>query len=173
MKLGFYKVDNSLGYGRHTFDNIYDKPEKIEEMLQPLLDTDEAAIVYLESKESIDIFVDEYNDEIYDGGWFVVLIRDHEDDEPKKTVYVVTYVGLSDSEYDANGYSECRVYSDKEAAIEKLKALRDNEIAELEEQGRDYEILKDEPMECRISWCGHGEQVRIEVHKEEMIFSHE
>lgn len=82
MKLAFYQVNNSLGYERNTFDALYDNPRKIEEMLQPLLDKDEAAIVNLADTESVDFFVDEYNDEVYDGGWWTVLIRDYEE-EPK------------------------------------------------------------------------------------------
>lgn len=82
-----------------------------------------------------------------------------------KRMYCVTYVGLSDSEYDANGYSEVALYDTKAAAKAKLKAWRDNEIEELKEQERDYEILADEDDEVRISWCAHGEQVRIEVHE--------
>jgi len=88
------------------------------------------------------------------------------DEKPK--MWCVTYVGLSDSEYDANGYSEVALYATKDAAIAKLKAWRDNEIAELKEQERDYEILEDEDDECRISWCGHTEQIRIEVHEVEL-----
>ena len=86
----------------------------------------------------------------------------------KRKVYVVTYVGLSDSEYEANGYSDCHVYNDRDAALAKLKELRDAEIETLKDEGRDYEVLKDEDDECRISWCGHGEQVRIEVHLADM-----
>ena len=86
----------------------------------------------------------------------------------EKKMYCVTYVGLSDSEYDSNGYSEVALYATKDAAKAKLKAWRDNEIAELKEQERDYEILEDEDDECRISWCGHGEQIRIEVHEVEL-----
>lgn len=84
MKLGLYKVNNSLGYDRTTFYNYYDNPHKIEEMLQPLLDKDEAAIVNLEDVESIDEFAEGYNDELYDGGWWAVTIRDYEDDEVER-----------------------------------------------------------------------------------------
>ena len=163
MKLAFYKVGNSLGFDRHSFDDM--SAEQIEQHLQPLLNDDnEAAIVNLDDKESVEFFTDEYNDEIYDLGWWCVLIRDA--DKPK--MWCVTYVGLSDSEYKANGYSEVALYATKDAAKAKLKAWRDNEIAELKEQDRDYEILEDEDDECRISWCGHGEQVRIEVHEVEL-----
>ena len=163
MKLAFYKVGNSLGFDRHSFDDM--SAEQIELHLQPLLNDDnEAAIVNLDDKESVEFFTEEYNDEIYDLGWWCVLIRDA--DKPK--MWCVTYVGLSDSEYKANGYSEVALYATKDAAKAKLKAWRDNEIAELKEQERDYEILEDEDDECRISWCGHTEQIRIEVHEVEL-----
>lgn len=81
-------MNNSLGYERHTFDNIYDDPRKIEEMLQPLLEKDEAAIVNLEDMESVDFFVNDYNDQEFDGGWWAVTIRDYEDDvEPKEWTF--------------------------------------------------------------------------------------
>lgn len=74
MKLGFYKVGNSQGYGRHTFDNMYDKPEEIERMLQPLLnDDDEAAIINLDDCESVELFAEEHNDDVYNGYWCVVI----------------------------------------------------------------------------------------------------
>lgn len=87
-------------------------------------------------------------------------------EEPK--LYAVTYVGLSDSEYDADGYSEVAICDSLDKAKAKLKSWRDNEIADLEEQEREYEILQDEDNKCRISWCSHGEQVRIEIHEVEM-----
>ena len=88
------------------------------------------------------------------------------DDKPK--MWCVTYVGLSDSEYEANGYSEVALYATMDAAKAKLKAWRDAEIGNLKDEGRDYEILEDEDDECRISWCGHTEQIRIEVHEVEL-----
>lgn len=74
MKLGFYKVDNSLGFDRHSFDCM--SGEQIELHLQPLLNDDnEAAIVNLDDFESVEIFSEEFNDEIYDGGWWCVVIN--------------------------------------------------------------------------------------------------
>lgn len=88
------------------------------------------------------------------------------DSKPK--MWCVTYVGLSDSEYKANGYSDVALYTTKEAAKAKLKAWRDDEIAALKKQEQDYEILEDEDDECRIGWSGYGEQVRIEIHEVEL-----
>ena len=73
MKLAFYKVDNSLGFDRHTFDGM--SSEQIEASLQPLLnDDDEAAIINLDDPESVGFFTEEYNNEVYDNGWWSVLI---------------------------------------------------------------------------------------------------
>ncbi|MBQ8713106.1 MAG: hypothetical protein IJ551_09865 [Prevotella sp.] len=81
----------------------------------------------------------------------------------RKQIYTVSYVGLSDSEYEANGYCETFVYRSQEKAEAKLKAMRDALIENCKAEGRDYEILKDEDLDFRMSWCGHGEQVRIEI----------
>lgn len=86
---------------------------------------------------------------------------------PQK-VYVVTYVGLSDSEYDANGYCESAVCTDLAAAKAKMKAWREAEIENCKAEGRDYEILEDEAMEFRMSWCGHGEQLRLKIEEKEV-----
>ena len=89
---------------------------------------------------------------------------EEENDLPnRKQIYTVSCVTLSDSEYDANGYCSTYVYRSQERAEAKLKALRDAEIEYCKSEGRDYEILEDEPMEFRMSWCAHGEQIRIKV----------
>ena len=75
MTLAFYKVDNSQGYERHTFDYIFDKPSEIKEMLYKL--TDEELYMYdMNSKYDARYFEDDYNDEILDGGWWCVVIND-------------------------------------------------------------------------------------------------
>lgn len=81
----------------------------------------------------------------------------------RKQIYTVSYVGLSDSEDDANGYCETYVYRSQEKAEAKMKALRDNEIENCKAEGHDYEILEDEGMRFRMSWCGGTEQVRITI----------
>lgn len=90
------------------------------------------------------------------------------DEQPKQKVWVLTYVGLSDSDYEANGYSEVHVCGTLEAAKEKMRQLLDAEIENCKAEGRDYEILEDETTELRMSWCCHGEQVRLEIHEEEV-----
>lgn len=72
MKLALYKVGNSLGFDRHTFDGY--EPKAIEDALQPLLNDDnEAAIVCLEDAESVELFVEEFNNQVYDGYWGVLI----------------------------------------------------------------------------------------------------
>ena len=89
------------------------------------------------------------------------------EDEPKK-VWVVTYVGLSDSEWAANGYCECHVCGTLEAAKAKMRQLRDAEIENCKAEGCGYKILKDETTEMHMSRCCHGEQIRLEIHEEEV-----
>lgn len=73
MELAFYKVNNSCGYERHTFDMWYDRPQEIRDMLAKL--GDEELKIY-DMDYDIDFFQDDYNDEKLDGGWWCVAIRD-------------------------------------------------------------------------------------------------
>lgn len=73
MTLAFYKVDNSQNYGRHTFDGIYDKPEKIKEMLSKLSD-EELRMYDMDNKYDKEDFKDDYNDEVLDGGWWLWIL---------------------------------------------------------------------------------------------------
>ena len=85
MILAFYKVNNSLAYGRHEFDKFYDQPELIVEKLNKLpedevkfYDTDHFGYGAVPSPNLAD-FVEDYNDEELDGGWWVIAINN-----PKK-----------------------------------------------------------------------------------------
>ena len=73
MLLAFYSVGNSQDYERHTFDELYDEPEKIKEMLNKLGE-DELRVYDIENKYDIDLFQEDYNDEDLDGGWWCVPI---------------------------------------------------------------------------------------------------
>lgn len=66
--LVFYKVDNSQNYDRHTFDYIYDDGEKIGKMLGKL--NDDELKCYNLSCDDLWYFVEDYNDEELDGGWW-------------------------------------------------------------------------------------------------------
>lgn len=79
--------------------------------------------------------------------------------------FILTYVGLSDSDYEANGYSNVFLFSTYEKAKERMKLLIKNECEYLKEEGREYEILEDTEDEFRMSWSGHGEQVRLQIHE--------
>lgn len=79
MILAFYRVDNSHGFERNSFDRIYDNPSEILSELQKLNDDEvkfyEVATGYQTRLPSLDDFVENYNDEDLDGGWWSVLIR--------------------------------------------------------------------------------------------------
>lgn len=78
MYIAFYKVDNSMGYERHTFDHIYDKPKEIFKMLKKLDEDEwklyEMSVGYDTKMPSLDDFEEDYNNEELDGGWWCVLI---------------------------------------------------------------------------------------------------
>lgn len=81
--LAFYSVDNSCGYGRHEFDDIYDDGKAILSKLKKLPE-DELWLYDLDWKGQGDSAFGEgsctgyeelaidYNDEVLDGGKWVV-----------------------------------------------------------------------------------------------------
>ena len=75
MLLAFYKVDNSLGYERHSFDDIHDKPQEIKDMLCGLSD-DELRVYDMNNIYDVDDLKEDYNDEILDNGWGGIVIND-------------------------------------------------------------------------------------------------
>ena len=80
MTLAFYKVDNSLGLERHSFD-CEDKSEKIMETLAKLPDG-ECKIYNMDyygwgnrpAPNAAD-FEEDYNNEELDGGWWCIVIQ--------------------------------------------------------------------------------------------------
>lgn len=79
MILAFYKVNNSKGYKRHTFDAY--TPETIMEMLNELKD-DEVHFFDAdhygwgaEPSPNLADFEEMYNDEDLDGGWWCIVIN--------------------------------------------------------------------------------------------------
>lgn len=77
MTLAFFKVDNSLEYDRHTFDDICMQPSKVREMLDKLAEEGNEVRYYdLNVKEQVWDFQEDYNDEILDGGWWCVTINE-------------------------------------------------------------------------------------------------
>lgn len=80
MIIAFYKVGNSLNYERHTFDNLFDQPEKILEMLNKL--SEEEVRIYevdkydLQSKTTnLADFEQHFNDEELDNGWWCIVLN--------------------------------------------------------------------------------------------------
>jgi len=73
MTLVFYKVNNSQDYDPFTFDDIYDKPDKIKKMLEKLSD-EELRMYDMDNKYDKVAFEDDYNDEVLDGGWWLWIL---------------------------------------------------------------------------------------------------
>lgn len=76
--LVFYAVSNSLNYGRHEFDNISKDGKAIFSKLAKLPPDEwkfydlDASYDYNFYKHKIEGFVDDYNNEELDGGFWVV-----------------------------------------------------------------------------------------------------
>lgn len=94
MKIAFYKVINSKNYDRHTFECL--KPAEIKELLAELSD-EELSIYDMDSSYDRACMESDYNDECYDGGWWMVILKDEEDsidpattttfDDPAQDIY--------------------------------------------------------------------------------------
>lgn len=80
MLLAFYAVYNRLDYDRHTFDSIYDKPEEILEKLKMLPEAEyriyDLSTTSTNTKNyTLGDFVEDYNNEMLDGGWWTIAIN--------------------------------------------------------------------------------------------------
>lgn len=76
-ELVFYKVDNSMDYDRHTFDGLDGN-----EAYAMLANLPEDEVHFYELTEgyntrgpSLSDFIEDYNDEELDGGWWCTIIK--------------------------------------------------------------------------------------------------
>lgn len=142
MVIAFYKVDNSKGYERHSFDHM-DKAEDIYNALNQLpeeewrtydLSTTSQSGMY----PSLGDFVEDYNNQIIDGdGWFVIVLP-----EEKATSYALVKTiqgeGYAFGADDALPQVEIlATSSSKEELQAKMKELLQSEEEYLEE-GEDF-----------------------------------
>lgn len=145
--LAFYNADNHKGFDRHTFDDIYNNPKLIVRMLLSLNDG-EYHIYYF--PEDADILQDDYDNEVLDGGWWMVPLYETEK-QPKNTHAVVEYseygggrvtyketmvgaMAIFDARRDE--YAKCEVKTNQESRVPiSLYGLDEDRI------GRHVEII--------------------------------
>lgn len=89
MTIAFYKVNNSLNYERHEFDQFCDQPQEVLDMLQRLPEDevkfyDADKYNWQSETPSLADFENDYNDEELDGGWWCIVIQ--EPKEQKETL---------------------------------------------------------------------------------------
>lgn len=167
MKLGFYKVNNSKNYDRHTFDDLYDKPEEIERMLAEL--PDEEIKIFSASAygyggtapwPNLADFEEDYNNEELDLGWWFVVLRY---DEPK---YVWVFSGEQTWE-DKTADIVIEIFSTEDAAHKYMKEFindnsTDESIAEYVERKK-WEVEYNTPDLYRAFRDGHYSSDHIEL----------
>ena len=113
--LAFYRVDNHKGFERHTFDGIYNNPKLIVRMLLSLkVEEEEYRIYYF--PEDADILQEDYNDEVLDGGWWMVPL--YETEKQPKNAYAVV-------EYADNGFGKVSYTETMDEAMAIFNARRD------------------------------------------------
>ena len=84
MIIAFYKVENSLGLERHSFDNEEDGKKILETLAQlpdgecKVYDMSVYGYGNLPCPNAVD-FKEDYNNEELDGGWWCVVIKKDED----------------------------------------------------------------------------------------------
>ena len=81
--------------------------------------------------------------------------------------YVVTYVGLSDSDPDGNGYCEVKVCSERHIAERVAKEWAQREMDEQKDSAPSMQKSADKFV---VSWCSGTERVIIRIHEERVIW---
>ena len=128
MTIAFYKVDNSLNYERHEFDQFCDQPQEIMDMLQRLPEEEvkfyNADKYSWQSKEpTLADFESDYNDEELDGGWWCIVIQEPKEqkvylivqDKPFGKVFARVFGSMEEAEKAMNERDEIsgeRLYAD-------------------------------------------------------------
>lgn len=119
--LVFYPVGNELSYGRHAFDLMTD--EEAWEELQKL----EGAMVYDMTRSDrrgrmLDMcdFIEDYNDEELDGGWWSIILTLPEEQVEEQRKLIGYQIDFGEEPWP-EGLFSFQVFRTKEAATEFLE----------------------------------------------------
>lgn len=97
--------------------------------------------------------VEDLESELYDACYTLI-----------KAYYVVSYVGLSDNEQDADGYNQTKLFNEIESAENYVDKLCEQEMETQKDSNPKHSV--DDDGKHIISWAGDSEKVIIEIHKE-------
>jgi hypothetical protein len=87
----------------------------------------------------------------------------------KNQVFVVVYIALSESDPDANGYSETKTFGHYDDAHKYMQLLVSNEISFCKDEEREYQILEDEEKKFHMAWNNQADQVIIKIEDQEVL----
>lgn len=104
MTIVFYKVKNSVGYGRHSFDDcesaneVREKLSKLPEDEVRFYDTEHYGYG-AEPAPNLADFEQDYNDEELDGGWWCVVLNEKKEKELDVCGFLTIQASLVRSEF--------------------------------------------------------------------------
>jgi len=87
----------------------------------------------------------------------------------KNQVFVVVYITLSESDPDANGYSETKTFAHYDDAHNYMQLLASNEISFCKDEEREYQIIEDEEKKFHMAWNNQADQVIIKIEDQEVL----
>lgn len=80
-----------------------------------------------------------------------------------KKIFIVTYVGLSADEADANGYCEAKAFAKYEDAKAYFEELISNEMECQKEFDPVIETHRER--EASLTWSGFGQGLKLKIHE--------
>lgn len=119
--------------------------------------------VSIKHGNDVEEFADNYLEDELSGcihdAWSIISKRGN-----NNKCYIVSYVGLSTSESDANGYNEVFLFDSFEDARKKMLALFESERESVTEMG-DIPYANYKYNYACVSWAGGEEEVKIYIHE--------
>lgn len=86
------------------------------------------------------------------------------DPTPPRPLYIVTYVGLSDDNPDANGYTKVYRYYNYTDAVKARERMAEEEMQTQHEAGFEPRLVRESEAKWRVLWCGDCQQVILQLH---------
>lgn len=117
--------------------------------------------------EDIEEFADNiFEDELTDT---IIMARSRAIEKLREgNIFILSYIGLSDSDPDGNGYNEVKAFRNYQDARERMQLYIKSELEQIEEMGYEPNVLEDEEDFYHVTWAQDTEQVIIRIQEVEL-----